>query len=172
MSWIQSWGIFYQSLKVKSFSHVQLFLTPWTVAYQAPLSMGFSRQEHWSGLLFPFPGGTFPIQGWNLVLLHCRQTLYCLSHEGIPFHLLMGQKVKHHSKMSCEIIWTIGETEWSSQVQCGDTPVPLPWVSSEDRGSSSHECSRPGLWKLPAPASRTGPSARRPPAERCCFCCC
>ena len=31
-------------------SHVQLFVTPWTVARQAPLSMGFSRQEYWSGL--------------------------------------------------------------------------------------------------------------------------
>ena len=37
------------------FSRVQLFVTPWTVAYQAPLSMGFSRQEYWSGLLCPPP---------------------------------------------------------------------------------------------------------------------
>ena len=42
--------------KVKSLSHVQLFATPWTVAYQAPLSMEFSRQEYRSGLLFPSPG--------------------------------------------------------------------------------------------------------------------
>ena len=42
--------------KVKLFSHVQLFATPWTVAYQAPPSMGFSRQECWSGLPFPSPG--------------------------------------------------------------------------------------------------------------------
>ena len=38
------------------FSHVQLFATLWTVAFQAPLSMGFSRQEYWSGLLCPPPG--------------------------------------------------------------------------------------------------------------------
>ena len=38
------------------FSHVQLFVTSWTVARQAPLSMGFSRQEYWSGLPFPSPG--------------------------------------------------------------------------------------------------------------------
>ena len=38
------------------FSRVQLFVTPWTVAPQAPLSMGFSRQEYWSGLPFPPPG--------------------------------------------------------------------------------------------------------------------
>ena len=41
---------------MKSLSRVRLFATPWTVAYQAPLSMGFSRQECWSGLPFPFPG--------------------------------------------------------------------------------------------------------------------
>ena len=44
------------SMKVKSLSHVRLFATPWTVAYQAPLSMGFSRHQYWSGLPFPSPG--------------------------------------------------------------------------------------------------------------------
>ena len=43
-------------VKVKSLSRFQLFATPWSVAYQAPPSMGFSRQEYWSGLTFPFPG--------------------------------------------------------------------------------------------------------------------
>ena len=38
------------------FSRVQLFVTPWTIAHQAPLSMGFSRQEYWHGLPFPTPG--------------------------------------------------------------------------------------------------------------------
>ena len=42
--------------KVKSWSRVRLFVTPWTVAYQGHLSMGFSRQEYWSGLPFPSPG--------------------------------------------------------------------------------------------------------------------
>ena len=37
------------------FSRVQLFATPWTVAYEAPPSIGFSRQEYWSGLPFPSP---------------------------------------------------------------------------------------------------------------------
>ena len=41
---------------VKSLSRVRLFVTTWTVAHQAPLSMGFSRQEYWSGLPFPSPG--------------------------------------------------------------------------------------------------------------------
>ena len=42
-------------MKVKSRSHVQLLATPWTVAHQAPLFLGFSRQEHWNGLPFPSP---------------------------------------------------------------------------------------------------------------------
>ena len=45
-----------KKVKLKSLSHVQLFGTPWTVAYQAPPSMRFSRQEHWSGLPLPSPG--------------------------------------------------------------------------------------------------------------------
>ena len=43
-------------VKMKSLSRVRLFATPWTVAYQAPPSMGFSRQQYWSGLPFPAPG--------------------------------------------------------------------------------------------------------------------
>ena len=42
-------------VKVKSLSHVWLLVTPWTAAYQAPPSMGFSRQEYWSGVLLPSP---------------------------------------------------------------------------------------------------------------------
>ena len=43
-------------VKMKSLSRARLFATPWTVAHQARLSMGFSRQEYWSGLPFPSPG--------------------------------------------------------------------------------------------------------------------
>ena len=42
-------------MKVKSLSCVRLLATPWTAAYQAPLSMGFSRQEYWSGVPLPSP---------------------------------------------------------------------------------------------------------------------
>ena len=47
--------------KVKSLSCVQLFATPWTVAYHSPPSMGFSRQEYWSGL--PFSSEDLPDPG-------------------------------------------------------------------------------------------------------------
>ena len=53
------------STKVKVFIRVLLFVAPWTVAPLAPLSMGFSRQEHWRGLPFPFPED-FPNPGIKL----------------------------------------------------------------------------------------------------------
>ena len=43
-------------MKVKLLSRVRLLATPWIAAYQAPLSMGFSRQEYWNGLPFSSPG--------------------------------------------------------------------------------------------------------------------
>ena len=52
-------------MKVRSLSRVRLFATPWTAAHQAPPSMGFSRQEHWSGVPLPSPGtvlGTLDIR--------------------------------------------------------------------------------------------------------------
>ena len=54
--WVSAKSSNKAKMKVKSLSHVQLFATLWTVAHQAPLSMGFSGQEYWSGLLFPSPG--------------------------------------------------------------------------------------------------------------------
>ena len=60
----------------QSLSHSRFFVTPWTVAHQAPLSIGFSRQEYWSvGFPFLFQG-IFLTQGLNPCLLRCRQTLY------------------------------------------------------------------------------------------------
>ena len=49
-------GTMMVTMYVKSLSRVRLFATPWTVAYQAPQSVEFSRQEYWSGLPFPSPG--------------------------------------------------------------------------------------------------------------------
>ena len=78
--------------KVTSLSHVRLFATSWTVAYQASLSMGFSRQEYWSGLPFPSPGD-LPDPGIEPSLLHCRpseppgkkyQNIYDWSHGLTP----------------------------------------------------------------------------------------
>ena len=56
-------------------SHVQLFVTLWTVACQAPLSLGFSRQEYLSGLPFPLPGD-LPHPGREPMVLYCRWIIY------------------------------------------------------------------------------------------------
>ena len=69
--------------EVKSLSRVWLFATPWTVTYQAPPSMGFSRQEYWSGLPFPSPG-IFHSQGSNPGLPHRRQMLLPSEPPGKP----------------------------------------------------------------------------------------
>ena len=70
----------------KSLSCVWLFATPWTVANQVPPSMGFSRQEYWSGLPSP---GDLPDPGSNLGLPHCRQPLYHLSRWEVLYKWLM-----------------------------------------------------------------------------------
>ena len=62
-------------LLLSHFNRVWLCVTPWTAARQAPLSMGFSRQEYWSALPFPSPEDLLT-QGSNPGLLHCRQILY------------------------------------------------------------------------------------------------
>ena len=70
-----------RKVKVKSLSHVQLFETPRTVAYQAPLSMGCSSKGTGVGCHFLLQG-IFSTQGLNPGLLHYRQILYLLSYEG------------------------------------------------------------------------------------------
>ena len=61
----ESWAI------KKAVVHFYLFATPWTVVCQAPLFMKFSRQEHWNGLPFPFPGD-FPDPAIKTESLHCQ----------------------------------------------------------------------------------------------------
>ena len=87
----------YQPISLHLCAHMLSYVTPWTAAHQAPLSMDLSRQEYWSGLPFPSPPGQntgvgslsflqgiFPTQGLNPGLPHCRQILYQLSHKGSP----------------------------------------------------------------------------------------
>ena len=72
--------------KGKSLSHVQLFATPWSLALQGSLPIGFSRQKCWSvqpSLL----QGIFLTQGWNMNIPHCRQILY---HLNISFKVILS----------------------------------------------------------------------------------
>ena len=61
-------------VKVKSLSCVRPSATPWTAAFQAPPSMGFSRQEYWSGV--PLPSPLLPLNRWILWYANCASTSY------------------------------------------------------------------------------------------------
>ena len=69
-------------MKVKSLSHARLLATPWPGAYQAPPSMGFSRQKHWSGVPLPPPGESLGngIKGFFVVVVvfHCIDNILFL----------------------------------------------------------------------------------------------
>ena len=76
-------------------SSILAWKTPWTTAYQAPLSMGFSRQEYWSGLPFPSPGD-LPDPGIEPGSPALQADAYRLSHQGSPY----SSKVKTNKKQT------------------------------------------------------------------------
>ena len=78
----------------------QLFASPWTVARQAPLSMGFSRQDTGVGCHVLLQG-SFPTQGLNWGLPLCRWILYCLSHQGLNKTIWVIQRKNFNTS------WTI-----------------------------------------------------------------
>ena len=101
-------------------SSILAWKTPWTVAYQAPVSMGFSRQEYWSGLPFP-SSGDLPDSGIKPLLLHCGQTLYPM------YNCVIEQYLTH----------------WASQVVLAVKNLPTNAGDLRDLGSI------PGLGRSP-----------------------
>ena len=90
-------------MRAQLLSCVQLFVTQWTVACQAPLSMGFPQQGSWSGLPFTCPRdlpipGIFPTQGLNLCLLHWQTDSLPLNHQGSPFDII---RTGIYSSLNC-----------------------------------------------------------------------
>ena len=77
----------WQEVEMAHGSDIHLFVTPWTVVRQAPQSMGFPRQEYWSGLSFPSPGD-LPDPGIKPFFLPWQEDYLPLSHQGSPYHLL------------------------------------------------------------------------------------
>ena len=71
-------------VKVKLLSCVRLFATPWTAAYQAPPSMGFSRQEYWSGLLLPSPWERLENCKWEVTFKNCTQNFRKKNFKSLP----------------------------------------------------------------------------------------
>ena len=139
-------------VKVKSLSRVRLFATPWTAAYQAPPSMGFSRQEYWSGLPSPSPEGTRALG--KVLFLDCqsgkcqKKHLRLVSHSFFlpyPCPLDKSQFLQHHSRKGAFIHrWgdpKEGGWRWEPQYQ----ETWSPWGFSklfQPRGSTSFGCSR------------------------------
>ena len=89
------------NLKVKVSHSVtsDSFVTPWTVAHQAPLSMEFPRQEHWSGLPFPSPGN-LPGPGTAPVSPAFQAESLPLSHQGSPQILELQKKEEEADSVS------------------------------------------------------------------------
>ena len=76
-------------VKVKSLSHVRFLATPWTAAYQAPLSMGFSGQEYWSGVPLPSPFVFYRVgqkarSGFSVKILQKKRTNFWPNHCYAP----------------------------------------------------------------------------------------
>ena len=132
------------------FSPVPSLVTPWTVAHQAHLSMGFSRQEYRSGLRCPSPGD-LPDPGIKPTSLYvsCRQVLYPLSHQGnswylinqspyfIPLGLSLGFPVGSAGKESACNVGDLGSIPGSGRPPGEGKGYPLQYSGLEnpmDRG--------------------------------------
>ena len=93
------------------FSCVRLFMIPWTIAHEAPLSMGFHRQDCWSGLPFPTPGTTI--------------NKFLLKNTGLPWWLRWLSVCRQRGRPGFDP-W-VGKIPWRRKWQ--PTPVLLPEVS-------------------------------------------
>ena len=142
------------------FSHIWLFATPWTVAHQAPLSMGIYRQEYWSGLLCPPPGdildpGIEP--GWvSHVSCTCRRVL-------LYTHSLKGAK----ADMFYYLTFSFSKKKKSCIFKFLAAPCSMWDLSSPTRDQTHPPCigrQSLNLWEVPdllyslSPALCTAPS--------------
>ena len=92
---------------MKSLSRVRLLATPWTVAYQAPPSMGFSRQEYWSGVPLPSPLHTLHtykiVSSWSTWDKIAKK---CFRQYEIEKHIMEKAMAAHSSTLAWQIPWT------------------------------------------------------------------
>ena len=118
------------------FSHVELCVTPWTVAHQAPLSMGFSRQEHWSGLPCP-PPGDLPNQG----IKPMSPAAPALQAESLPRSEKVGLKLNIQKK---KIMASSPITSWEIDGETVETVSDFIFGGSKITadGDHSHEIKR------------------------------
>ena len=122
-------------------SHVQLFATPWTVAHQAPLSMGFSKQEYWNGLLFPPPQDLlYPgIKHMSAALAsRCFTTEPSEAREEIQSRLYWSSCYSRGNKNKQQIPLLAPWVGWGGEGGQADSlygarVAMCPWVRSEGR---------------------------------------
>ena len=140
---MSSWGSSENEIEsVKSLSWVWLFETPWTIVHQVPLSVGFSRQEYWSGLSFPYPGD-LPNPGMEpgSPALQADSVPENLSHKGVswgnkgainsqPAGLLKGlRSLRMGSSVPCSV---------AAVTEQGQGPEQMRWPAWRARGRSDH----------------------------------
>ena len=116
---------------MKSLSRVWLFANPWTVAYQVPPSMGFSRQEYWSGLPFLSPGG--------------------LPHPGIkprsPAFQADALTLSHQGSQCLSLPWWLSGKESSCQCRKYKRLRFNPWLDPLEKEMATHSSIL--AWKIP-----------------------
>ena len=147
-------------------SHVLLFVTPWTVACQAPLSMWFPRQEYWSELLFPSPGD-LPNSGietciscagrWILYHWTIRKTHQWIINRSFKFQSKGSQSLCPHHRMMYILSQNTCLCHWCCipQELCGDLPCTFFMevsVSSSETFPAAWRTVVAGSW--PAGCSR------------------
>ena len=104
----------------QSLNHVRLFVTLWTIARQAPLSVGFSRQEYWSGLSFPPPGELS-----NPGSLALAGRFFTTEPPGKPILFLTNKQNQLKENLQTRL------RRRSSESPSRCSPVPRPWVCSQ-----------------------------------------
>ena len=132
-------------VEVKSLSHVRLLATPWTAAHQAPLSMGFSGQEYWSGVPLPSPRqravcaylliSIYPQQGKrNIAVVGSLEKWSPMSPTSWKSHfcIILSPRVWVVLVASFNV-WDMGKLRcqsWSQAIQECDSPLPLSLKSA------------------------------------------
>ena len=135
-----SWAETFQTQPVCMLSClvVSIFVTLWTVAHQAPLPMGFPRQEYWSGLSFPSPGdqtqGSNPHLLHPLYLLHCRQILYYWATREVLSDTISSVQLLSRVQLFA-IPWTAARQASLSITNSRSSPKPM---SIESMMPSNH----------------------------------
>ena len=100
-------------VKVKPLSRARLLATPWTRAYQAPPSMGFSRQEYWSGVPLPSPIFLY----WSIIDTQCCIS-FCYTAKWISYTYIYIYIYISLSPLFCKLLFHVGHYRLLSRAPC------------------------------------------------------